>query len=504
MTNTLHYLPLIRKYRPNSFDKIRAQEVFAEILTKSITTDQIAQAYILTGMRGIGKTSFARIIAQTVSCTNQSLVGKTIVPCEKCQNCTQYANNSHPDITEMDAASHTGIDDVRSIIDDGDYKPLLGKYKIYIVDEVHMLSKGAFNALLKIIEEPPPHLIFIFATTEIQKVPSTIISRCQRFDLKRFTIEQLIDLLKFVSEKEGVHFDEDALKTIALKSEGSARDALSLLDQARMSIASSEKITAKTLSKITGAADINQVISIVTNVFTKKTKEAIEEINSIYYSSTDLYSLLEGILEAICLCCKFKMITDYPLAQYEPYKNQLIDITNKVSLTKLTLVWQLTFNCIRELKDVSLYLQNAEILVMKILCVLNIEEDSAPYSQDHLKSQENNTLFLALEHLYQNRHFELYYYLMNEVEVINYSEKVLTISKEGSKEQLNHKLTEALKFVNPLIKVLVEHTGRKPVSIKQRIVEQITSTDKWDTLKSLFNVEEISDVIFCKNTTREN
>ncbi len=504
MNNTPHYLPLIRKYRPNSFNKIRAQEIFAEILTKSIVTGQIAQAYILTGMRGIGKTSFARIIAQTISCTNQSLIDKIIVPCEKCKNCTQYINSSHPDITEMDAASHTGIDDVRSIIDDGDYKPLLGKYKVYIIDEVHMLSKGAFNALLKIIEEPPPHLVFIFATTEIQKVPSTIISRCQRFDLKRFTIEQLVDLLKFVSEKEKVHFDEDALKTIALKSEGSARDALSWLDQARMSVESGEKITIKTISKITGAVDINQLILVVTNIFARKIKEAVEIINSIYYSSADLYSLLEGILEVVCLCCKLKMISDYPLAQYESYKNQLTDIINSVTLTKLTLAWQLTFNCIRELKDVSLYLQNAEILVMKILCILSIEENSVPCPQDNSKAQKNNNLFLALEHLYENRHFELYYYLMNEVEVINYDGKTLTISKEGSKEQLNHKLTEALKFVNPLIRVLVEHTPRKPVSIKQRIVEQITSTDKWNTLKSLFNVEEISDVIFCKNNDKKD
>ncbi len=498
MNETKPYLPLIRKYRPTSFHKIKAQEIFAEILTKSIATNQLAQAYLLTGMRGIGKTSFARIVAQTISCTNQSLVEKTIVPCEKCKNCIQYISNSHPDITEMDAASHTGIDDVRGIIDDGDYKPLLGKYKIYIVDEVHMLSKGAFNALLKIIEEPPPHLIFIFATTEVQKVPPTIISRCQRFDLKRFTIEQLVDLLKDISIKEKVSFEEEALKMIALKSEGSARDALSLLDQARMSIETDEKMTAETICKITGSVDLDQVISVITYVFSGKIKEAIEVINSIYYSSADLYSLLEGMLDVVCLCCKLKMIPDYSPSQYSSHKAILVNVTDTISLTKLTLIWQLTLNCIRELKDVSQYLQNAEILVMKIVCILNIEETNNNQFQN-LTVQKSNPVIAVLEHLYNKRCFELYYYLMNEVEIISFDAKTLTISKEGSKDQLNHKLTEELKFVNPLMRILVQSIGKKPSSLKQQIVEQITNTDKWITLKKLFNVEEISDIIFYKD-----
>jgi DNA polymerase III subunit gamma/tau len=381
----------------------------------------------------------------------------------------------------------------------------LSKYKIYIIDEVHMLSKGAFNALLKIIEEPPPHLIFIFATTEIQKVPSTIISRCQRFDLKRFTVEQLVDLLKTVSKEENVDIEETALEIIALKGEGSARDALSLLDQARMSVKAGEKVNAKTISQITGAVDINQVISVVTHVFSKRIKDALDGISSIYYSSADLYSLLEGILDVTCLCCKLKMIPDYPLRQYSSYKDHLENIANITSLRKLTLAWQLTLNCLRELKDVSQYLQNAEILVMKILCILNIEEGYVSNSQENSKVlQESNVLFSILECLYEKRHFELYYYLMNEVEVLNYTQDTLTISKEGSKEKLNHKLTEALKFVNPLMRIFVEQTNRKPVSLKQQIVEQITSTDKWETLRKLFNAEEVSDVIFCKDIKKEN
>jgi DNA polymerase III subunit gamma/tau len=503
MQNTHSYLPLTRKYRPSAFSQILAQGVFAEILTKAILTNQLAHAYMLTGMRGIGKTSFARVIAQTISCTNQLVKQDTITPCGECKNCTAYKVGNHPDIAEMDAASHTGIDDVRNIIDDADYKPLLGKYKIYIIDEVHMLSKGAFNALLKIIEEPPFHLIFIFATTEIQKVPPTIISRCQRFDLKRFSNPEIVGLLEDIAQKEKIPFEKSALETIALKSQGSARDALSLLDQAQMSIKGNEKITIQTICKITGALDLEQVISVTSDIFNAKINEALKKIELIYCSSADLASLLEGMLEVICLCCKLKIVPQYPLEQYLTHKEELLNIITKTSLTKLTLIWQLNLNCLRELKDVSQYLQNVEMLIMKILCVLEMNEHSSEH-EGHTKSRQHHPIFAVLEHLYEKRWFELYYYLMNEVEVILYEGNILKISKEGSKEQLNQKLTEALKFVNPVLKVEIETMGREPITLKQQLVKHITSTNKWDILKNLFNVEEISDIIFCKDMPNHN
>ena len=497
------HLPLTRKYRPNSFSQIIAQGVFAEILTKAILTNQLAHAYMLTGMRGIGKTSFARVIAQTISCTKQLIKKDTITPCGECQNCTSYKLGNHPDITEMDAASHTGIDDVRNIIDDADYKPLLGKYKIYIIDEVHMLSKGAFNALLKIIEEPPSHLIFVFATTEIQKVPTTIISRCQRFDLKRFNSQELVDLLTDIAQKEKIPFEKTALEIIALKSEGSARDALSLLDQAQMSIRGDEKITTQTICKITGTLDLRQIIAVISDLFNKRVPEALDKIESIHSSSADLSSLLEGILEAICLCCKLKIIPQYSFGQYCTYKEELLSIINKTSLTKLTLIWQLTLNCFKELKDVSQYLQNVEILVMKILCVLNIKEESSDNSTP-TKSENEHAIFSILEYLYEKRWFELYYYLMHEVEVLFYDNTMLKISKEGSKEQLNKKLIEVLKSVTPTLKVQTETLSREPITLKQQLVTHITTTNKWDILKKLFIVQEISDIIFCKDTPKED
>jgi DNA polymerase-3 subunit gamma/tau len=491
------YLPLTRKYRPTALSQIRAQEMFAEILARSISTDQLAHAYMLTGMRGIGKTSLARVIARTISCTNKILHG-TISPCEKCANCSQYLQGSHPDIIEMDAASHTGIDDVRNIIDGADYKPLLGQYKIYIIDEVHMLSKGAFNALLKIIEEPPIHLIFIFATTEVQKVPATIISRCQRFNLKRFTIRQLTELLQEVCTKENIPFEENALNTIALKSEGSARDALSILEQAKMAVENNAKITSSIVCKLTGTTDIDKVVKIIGDIFTNHVQEALDEIHAIHSSSVDLSSLLEEMLTVICLCCKLKMIHHCSLDHYYPYKDALTNIINTTSLVKLTLIWQLALNCIKELKDFSQHLQTAEMMVMKMLCIIRMPDATEGAMIQNQPS--NDTIFALLEHLYNNRWFEVYYYLMNEVEILSYDKTMLHISEEGSKEALNSKLIEALKIVVPSLKISTRPIGRDPLSLKQSLIDKLKTTSKWEVLKKYFNAQEISDIIFCKDS----
>src|SRR5690348_9272804 len=228
------YRVLARKYRPSDFTGLIGQEALVRTLSNAFATGRIAHAFMLTGVRGVGKTTTARIIARALNCIGPDGTRKepTIHPCGVCEPCVAIAESRHIDVQEMDAASRTGIDDIREIIEGVRYAPASARYKVYIVDEVHMLSKQAFNGLLKTLEEPPPHVKFVFATTEIRKVPVTVLSRCQRFDLRRIDSAELATYLGAIAEKEKVKIEEGALALIARAAEGSARDALSLLDQA--------------------------------------------------------------------------------------------------------------------------------------------------------------------------------------------------------------------------------------------------------------------------------
>lgn len=274
--NSARHVPFARKYRPKNFKELLGQEVLTKTLSYCINNKKLTGAILLTGIRGVGKTSSARIVAKTVNCT--SLLNDNLnnaLPCELCKNCESFNKNTHPDIIEIDAASRTGVDDVREIIESSEYRPLLGEYKICVIDEVHILSKNAFNALLKLIEEPPPHVIFIFATTEVQKIPLTVLSRCQRYDLRRLSIEEILTLLKNIAQNENLKFEEEALKIIALKSEGSARDATGILDQASSYIHHMDQndiITAKSVNQMLGLVQISTILRLVRLIIDGNTK----------------------------------------------------------------------------------------------------------------------------------------------------------------------------------------------------------------------------------------
>ena len=318
--NNSNYIPFARKYRPSTFSELLGQEVLIKTLTYCIQNSRLAQAHLLTGIRGVGKTSSARIIAKTVNCTDLQISKEQITPCDKCKNCESFNNHSHPDIIEIDAASKTSVDDIREIIESSEYRPLLGQMKFFIIDEVHMLSKSAFNALLKVIEEPPEHVIFIFATTEVQKIPLTVISRCQRYDLRRLNFDEIYMLAQNITEQENLKFEDEALKIIAIKSEGSARDAVTMIDQAASYVhnaSDSEVVTAEIVRRMLGLFGIDTIIKFTQLIIANDPATAIGLLEEIYTNANSLEYFVQTMADFMAELSKSKVLVNYHNPLYQ-------------------------------------------------------------------------------------------------------------------------------------------------------------------------------------------
>lgn len=365
------YKVLATKYRPQTFSDMIGQDVLVQTLGNAITFNRIANAFLLTGIRGVGKTTTARIIARALNCTgNDGQSGPTIHPCGTCANCTAIGQSRHPDILEVDAASRTGVDDMREIIENIAYAPSMARYKIYIIDEVHMLSKSAFNALLKTLEEPPAHVKFIFATTEIRKIPITILSRCQRFDLKRISGEILQQYLRVVVDKEEVKADDESLSLIAKAAEGSVRDALSLLDQAI--VHSNHAITADIVTQMMGIGNRYQSIELFSYIAAGQTEKALELLNIIYTHGTDMTQLFQDLLELIHLITKAKAIPTLTAPSYltSEHYTEVKNLAERLEMSYLTRCWQMVVQGLEEIAKAPVDLIAGEMLVIK-LCYMS-------------------------------------------------------------------------------------------------------------------------------------
>jgi DNA polymerase-3 subunit gamma/tau len=360
------HLALARKYRPQKFTDLRGQEVLITTLSNAIKSNRIHHAYLLSGIRGIGKTTTARIIARTVNCLHPIIIDNIIIPCNNCSNCLNLSAGKNIDIIEIDAASNTSVDGVRDIITNSKYKPVESKYKIFIIDEVHMLSKSAFNALLKILEEPPLHVIFIFATTEVNKIPVTIISRCQRFDLKPFKREDLALLVQEICLKEGITIEEEAVDLISIKASGSARDALSLLDQA-ISLAMSSSISSSNVSQMIGNVDLSNVINITEAIVTNNAKEAIGILNEVNFAGKAIEGLFQEVLDLICYILKVKTIEGYNDIIYREYQDKVTSIALTTNISSLTILWQILYKSLLDFKNSHSVIHAAEMAIIKAI-----------------------------------------------------------------------------------------------------------------------------------------
>ncbi len=404
MNNNSKVLAL--KYRPQTFDDLIGQEVVAETITNSIKADKIPNAYLFTGIRGIGKTTIARIVAKTLNCSN-GIENKCKV---KCDNCDSIASSNHIDVLEMDAASKTGVDDVRDLIEFSRYGPTSAKYKIFIIDEVHMLSKQAFNALLKTLEEPPEYLKFIFATTEIKKIPITVVSRCQRFDLSRIKSSELFEFIKKIKDKENGKVTDDALKLIVKISEGSVRDALSLLDRALLSLDENIELDLNAAQKIFGYFDKSQLIDLFELILKGEETKVIK----IYDQGVEPKVFINDFLE---LLYYFKNINSLTLESTNFSLNdeefsKIKSISNKVESDVLVLFWQFAISSLEELDIVSNQHLSIEMFLIRLMHLQSVK----PQKKIELEAEKSVT---------------------NEIEKNTNSNKIIDQIKNISQEEKN-------------------------------------------------------------------
>ena len=361
------YRVLARKYRPRVFQEVVSQSHIIRIIENSIKNNKIHHAYMLNGIRGVGKTTFARILAKALNCTGNNSEVPVIEPCLKCPNCVAIEESRHQDVIEIDAASNTGVNDIREIIGNAKYKPITARYKVYIIDEVHMLSNSAFNALLKTLEEPPEHVKFILATTELQKIPLTVVSRCQRFDLHRFTVSNLADYLRSIATKERYELNEQASKFLAKAAQGSARDGLSLLDQAILTCEGDKNINLEAITNMLGMVGLEYIYDVFNMIVKGDIKNTLKIVRDLYEKGAEPSMILQELTDItykISLCqiegAKGLILSDYEI-------NACTELAKDLTVIVLSRFWQMFSKALIEMKSTYNDLHTLEMTLIKVV-----------------------------------------------------------------------------------------------------------------------------------------
>jgi len=391
MKNDDHKI-LALKYRPKNFSELIGQEIMVQTITNAIKLNRLPNAYLLTGIRGVGKTTTARLIAKALNCTKNFISEKSNTYCD-CDNCKEIGKSKHLDVLEMDAASRTGIDDVRELIESSRYNPTSAKYKIFIIDEVHMLSKQAFNGLLKTLEEPPPHLKFIFATTEVKKIPVTIISRCQRFDLNRVSVTALTSNLKKISDVEQGKISDGALKLIAKAAEGSVRDSLSLLDRALVSQSvDGKKIDEIFIRQMLGIADRSKLLELLILIFEGDQKKSVEKIRELINEGIEPVNFLNDLLEIIYFIHRKINLGDFDsdLSLSESELQTISSISQNINAPTIVLFWQFILKGLEELSIVSNPNLSLEMLIIRLIHLKDMPSYEEVLNKIHTNNSDNS------------------------------------------------------------------------------------------------------------------
>lgn len=457
-----NYTVLARKYRSQDFKSLIGQDVLVKTLTTAINTGRIAHAYIFTGIRGTGKTSTARILAKALNCLSSD--GPTANPCGVCENCKAIAAGQHIDVLEIDAASHTGVDNMRDILDAAQYRPTNGRYKVYIIDEVHMLSTSAFNALLKTLEEPPAHVIFILATTEIRKVPVTILSRCQRFDLVRVPVETLKRHFAWIAGQEKIELSDAANELLARAADGSVRDGLSLLDQAIAQTGG--HVDEQSVLDMLKRADRGVVVNFMETLLSGDTSAALAKADEIYNNGADLAMLLSDMMEWTHWATRMHPAIHAGEVNNSPYtadqREQIKQIDSKVSLNTLSRIWQVMVAAVPEMQASGNQKQCFDMLVVRLMHIADMpsvteilkkqqtvnpdaakpapikkEQVIAEKSQSKIKIENANDLATALQ---DSKEILLYSYYTSNIEIISISNNVIQYFDRRGDADFAHKL----------------------------------------------------------------
>ena len=457
---------LALKYRPQIFDDLIGQDVIAETISNSIKANKVPNAYLFTGIRGIGKTTTARIVAKSLNCANGI---DNICKDDLCENCEAITSSNHIDVLEMDAASKTGVDDVRDLIEFSRYGPTTAKYKIFIIDEVHMLSKQAFNALLKTLEEPPEYLKFIFATTEIKKIPITVISRCQRFDLSRIKSLELFDFIKKIKDKEKGIASDDALKLIVKISEGSVRDALSLLDRALLTLDKGKELDLTSAQKIFGYFDKSQLINLFELILEGKEIEVLNIYREIYNQGVEPKIFINDFLEILYYFKNIESLnidgTIFSLNDEE--FNKIKELSEKVNNEILILFWQFTIKTLEELDIVSNQHLSMEMFLIRLIHLKSIKDK--PDSNQEVLSQTNGNIHQTS--LLQKKESEDFFNIKDKAETIGQMKNIA--QEKDVKLKDNKEIETQVNFINSFDNLLEICSSKKEIKLKYELEKNV-------------------------------